>query len=150
MSIESVMPSGPLSSPSPPGLQSFPASGSFPMSWFFASGGQSIGTSASVLPMNIQSWFPLGWTDLISLQSKRLSRVFSNTTAQKHQFFGTQICNPVLLTIVIMLYITSHDFFYDWKFVLFIPFTPFILFNHLSVLPPSNHQSVLCIYKLAF
>ena len=67
-------------------LQSFPASGSFPMSWFFASGGQSIGVSASasVLPMNIQDWLPLGWTGWISLQSKGLSRVFSNTTVQKH------------------------------------------------------------------
>ena len=67
-------------------LQSFPASGSFPMSPFFASDGQSIGvsTSASVLPMNIQDWFPLGWTGWISLQSKELSRVFSNTTVQRH------------------------------------------------------------------
>ena len=74
-------------------LQSFSASGSFPMSQFFASGGQSIGVSASasVLPMNIQDWFPLGQTDWISLQSKGLSRVFSNTTVQKHQFFGTQL-----------------------------------------------------------
>ena len=67
-------------------LQSFPASGSFPMSQFFISGSQSIGVSAlaSVLPMNIQDWFPLGWTGLISLQSKGLSRVFSKTTVQKH------------------------------------------------------------------
>ena len=74
-------------------LQSFPASGSFPMSQVFASGGQSIGISASksVLPMNIQDWFPLGWTCWISLQSKGLSRVFSNITVQKHQFFGTQL-----------------------------------------------------------
>jgi len=74
-------------------LISFPASGSFPMSQFFASGGQSIAVSASasVLPMNIQDWFPLGWTGLISLQSKGLSRVFSNTTVQKCQFFGTQL-----------------------------------------------------------
>ena len=74
-------------------LQSFPASGSFPMSQLFPSGGQSIGVSASssVLPMNSQDWFPLGLTALISLQSKRLSRVFSNTTVQKHQFFGTQL-----------------------------------------------------------
>ena len=73
-------------------LQSFPASGSFQMSQLFASGGQSIGVSAStsVLPMNIQDWFPLGWTDWISLLSKGLSRVFSNTTVQKHQFFSTQ------------------------------------------------------------
>ena len=74
-------------------LQSFPASGSFPMSQFFASGGQTIGASilASVLPINIQDWSPLGWTGWISLQSKGLSRVFSNTTVQKHQFFGAQL-----------------------------------------------------------
>ena len=74
-------------------LQSFPASGSFQMSQLFTSGGQSIGVSASlsVLPMNIQDWFPLGWTGWLSLQSKGLSRVFSNTTVQKHQFFGTQL-----------------------------------------------------------
>ena len=73
-------------------LQSFPASGSFPMSQFFASGGQSIGVSASasVLPMNIQDWFTLGWTGWISFQSKGLWRVFSNTTVQKHQFFSAQ------------------------------------------------------------
>ena len=72
--------------------QSFPASGSFLVSQFFTSGGQSIGVSAStsVLPMNIQDWFLLRWTGWISLQSKGLSRVFSNTTVQKHQFFGTQ------------------------------------------------------------
>ena len=74
-------------------LQSFPAAGSFQMSQFFTSGGQSIGVSASasVLPMNIQDWFPLGLTAWISLLSKGLSRVFSNTTVQKHQFFGTQL-----------------------------------------------------------
>ena len=74
-------------------FQSFPVSGSFPMSRFFTSGGQIIGvlTSASILPMNIQVWFPLGWTGWISLQSKGLSRVFSNTTVQKHQFFSTQL-----------------------------------------------------------
>ena len=68
--------------------QSFPASGSFQMSQLFTSGGQSIGVSASVFPMNTQDWSPLGWTGWISLQSKGLSRVFSNTTVQKHQFFG--------------------------------------------------------------
>ena len=74
-------------------LQSFPASGYFPVSWLFTSGGQNIGTStsASILPMSIQDWFPLGLTGLISLQSKGLSRVFSNTTVQKHQFFGIQL-----------------------------------------------------------
>ena len=80
--------------------QSFPASGSFPMSQLFTSGGQSIGVSASasVLPMNIQDWFPLEWTGLISLQSKGLWRVFSNTTAQKCQFFGTQLFYSPTLT----------------------------------------------------
>ena len=74
-------------------LQSFPESGSFPMSQVFASSGQSTGASASasVLPMNIQDWFPLGQTGLIFLQSKGLSRVFSNTTVQKHQFLDTQL-----------------------------------------------------------
>ena len=98
MSIESVMPSNrlilchPLLLFSYP-LQSFPASGSFQVSQLFASGSQSIRVSAStsVLPMNIQDWFPLGWIGLISLQSKGLSRVFSNTTVQKHQFFGAQL-----------------------------------------------------------
>ena len=79
--------------PFSPHLQSFPASGSFPMSQFFTWGGQSIivSASASVLPMNTQGWSPLGWTGWISLQSKGLSRVFSNTTVQKHQFFGAQL-----------------------------------------------------------
>ena len=74
-------------------LQSFPASESFHMSQFFVSGGPSIGVSASasVLPMNIQDWSPLGWTGWISLQSKGLSRVFPTTTVQKHQVFGTQL-----------------------------------------------------------
>ena len=73
--------------------QSFPGSGSFPMSQLFPSGGQSIGVSAStsVLPMNTQDWSPLGWTGWISLQSKGLSRVFPNTTVQKHQVFCTQL-----------------------------------------------------------
>ena len=74
-------------------LQSFPESRSFPMSQFFKSGSQRIGVSASpsVLPMNIQDWFPLGWTGWISLKSKGLSRLFSNATVQKHQFFGAQL-----------------------------------------------------------
>ena len=95
MPIKSVMPSSHLIlchpllllTPNPP------ASGSFPMSQLFARGGQSIGVSASasVLPMNTKNWSPLGWTGWISLQSKVLSRVFSNTTVQKHQFFGAQL-----------------------------------------------------------
>ena len=74
-------------------LQSFPASGSFQMSQFFTSGGRNIGVSASasVLPMNTQDWFPLGWTNWTFLQSKGLSRVFSNTTVQKHPFFSAQL-----------------------------------------------------------
>ena len=88
-------------------LQSFPASGSFPRSQFFASGGQRIraSASASVLPMNIQGWFPLGLTGLISLLSKGLSRVFSNTMVWKHQFFGAQ---PVLC----QTFTSVHDY---WK-----------------------------------
>ena len=94
-SIESLMPSNHLILCHPLVLcpQSFLASGSFPMSWLFTWGGQSIGVSASasVLPMNIYNWFPLGWTGWISLQSKGLSNLFSNTTVQKHQFFGAQV-----------------------------------------------------------
>ena len=98
---DAIQPSHPLSFPSlafsvvpsSSRLQSFPASGSFPMNQLFASGGQSIGVSASasVLLINTQCWSPLGWTGWISLQSKGLSRVFSNTTVQKHQFFSTQL-----------------------------------------------------------
>ena len=87
--------------------QSFPASGSFPMSQLFISDGQSTGVSASasVLPMNTQDWSPLGWTGWISLQSKGLSRVFSNTTVQNNQFFSTQLFySPTLISI--------HDY---WK-----------------------------------
>ena len=78
-------------------LQSFPASRAFPVSQFFTSGGQSIGVSASVsvLPVNIQDWLPLRWTGWISLQSKGLSRVFYNTTVQKHQFFGAQLSTSI-------------------------------------------------------
>ena len=106
-------------------LHSFPASGSFQMSQFFPSGGQSIGVSASasVLSMNIQDWFPLGWTCLISLLSKktlkrlvwspccprRLSRVFSNTIVQKHQFFGAQLFYSSTLTSI-------HDYWENHSF----------------------------------
>ena len=88
-----IQPSHPLSSLSPPALNLTQQQGFFQISQFFASGSQSFGVSASasVLPMNIQDWFPLGWTGWIPLQSKGLSRVFSNTTLQKHQFFGTQL-----------------------------------------------------------
>ena len=88
---DAIQPSHPLSPPSSC-LQSFPASGFSPMSQLFTSGGQSTGVSASAsaLPMNIQDWFPLGLTALMFLLSKGLSRVFSSTTLQKHQFFGAQ------------------------------------------------------------
>ena len=91
--------------------QSFPALGSFPVSWPFASGGQSIRASASgsVLPVNIQGWFPLGLTGLISLLSKGLSRVFSSTTIQKHHFFGTQPSYGPALT-------SGHDYCKDRSF----------------------------------
>ena len=90
-------------------LQSFPTSGSFPMSQFFASGGQSIGVSASasVLPMYIQDWFPLGWTGWVSLLSKGLSRVFSNTIVQKHQFFKLSL---LYLSYPYMTTGKSHSF----------------------------------------
>ena len=107
MSIESVMPSNHLILCHPLLLPSvFPASGSFPVSQLFTSGGQSIGASASasVLPVNIQGWFPLGLTGWISLQSKGLSRVFSSTTVQKHQFFVAQTSlwsNSHLLTWIL-------------------------------------------------
>ena len=99
---DAIQPSHPLSSPSPPAFnlsfffffffQSFLVSGSFQMSWFFTLGGQSIEVSAStsVLPVNIQDWSPLEWIGWLSFQTKGLSRVFSNTTVQKHQFFGAQ------------------------------------------------------------
>ena len=93
-------------------LQPFPASGSFPTSQFFTSSGHSIGVSASasVLPMNTQDWFPLGLSGLIFLQYKWLSRVFSNTTVQKHQFFGAQLSST---------YLSSN-----WKFVTLTTFIP--------------------------
>ena len=88
---DAIEPSHPLLPPFSSCLQSFSASGSFPVSRLFTSGSQSIGALASILPMNIKDWLPLGLTGLISLQSKGLSRVFSNTTVQKHSFFGTQL-----------------------------------------------------------
>ena len=109
--------------------QSLPASGSFPMSQLFAWGGQSIGVSASasVLPMNIQDWLPLGWTGWTSLQSKGFSRVFSNTIAQKHQFFGAHCLHSPTLTSI-------HD---HWKTVAltrwtFVGKVMSLLFNMLS------------------
>ena len=106
---DAIQPSPPLLSPSPPD-SNLPASGSFLMRQFFASGGQSSGDwlQASVLQMNIHDWFPLGWTGWISLQSKGLLRAFSNSTVQKHQFFGAQLYSPTLTSI--------HDY---WKNISF-------------------------------
>ena len=110
-------------------LQSFPASGSFPVSQFFASGGPRIRASASAsgLPMNIQDWFPLGWTGLISLLSKGLSRVFSNTTVWKHQFFSTQ---PSLWSnsqecVSFTFLICRHNDIYRTQLILFPLFSAF-------------------------
>ena len=122
-------------------LQSFPASGFFIMSWLFTSGGQRIGALASEsgLPMNIQDWFPLGLTGLISLQSKGLSRVFSNTTVQKHQFLVLSLLYGPTLTYI-------HDYWKNqvltrWTFV---GKVMSLLFNMLSrfviaFLPRSKH-----------
>ena len=103
MSIESVMPSTHSASiiPFSSCLQSIPASGSFPISWLFPSGDQSIGASASVLPMSIQDWFPLGWTGWTSLQSKGLSRVLQHhnskaLTLQHSAFFMVQLSKPYM------------------------------------------------------
>ena len=115
-------------------LQSFPESGSFPVSQFFLSGGQSIGASASasVLPVNIQGWFPLGLTGLISLQSKGLSRVFSNTIVQKHQFFGAQFSlwfnSPYMTYNIHTWLLKNHSF--DYK--TFVGKVMSLLFNMLS------------------
>ena len=105
-------------------LQSFPASGSFPMSQFFISGSQSVevSASASILAMTILDWFPLGLTHLITLQTKGLSRVFSNTTVQKHQFFDSFLYTPTLISI--------HDYWKIHRFDLLAVMS--LLFNTLS------------------
>ena len=102
--------------PFSPCPQPLPASGSFPMSQLFPWGGQSIGVSASasVLPMNTQDWSPLGWTGWTSLQSKGLSRVFSNTTVQKHFSALSFLHSPTLTSILIVYTISGHSFF--WTF----------------------------------
>ena len=120
--------------------QSFPASGSFPVSQFFASDDQSIGASASVLPINLQDCFPLGLTDLNSLLSKGLSRVFSNTTVQKHQFYG----NSAFFMVQIL-----HPYMTTWKTIAltrqtFVGKVMSLLFNMLSRLVhsfPSKEQA---------
>ena len=113
-------------------LQSFPASGSLPMSQFFTSGGQSIrvSASASVLPMNIQDWFPLGWTGWISLQSKGHSRVFPNITVQKHQFFDFSFFF-LFLKKIFNSYMRSQT----WTPLTFIFLNFTITYSFFSVLP---------------
>ena len=125
-------------------LQSFPASGSFPMSQFFTSGGQSIrvSASASLHPTNIHDWFPLGWTGWIFLQSKGLSRVFSNTTVQKHQF----LCSAFFIVQLSHPYMTTGKTIAltKWTFVCKVMS---LLFNKLSrlvitFLPRSKHPLI--------
>ena len=108
--------------------QSFPVSGSFPVSQLFASGGQSIRASASVLPVNIQGWFPLGLTGLISLLYKGLSRVFSSTAVWKHQLFSTQPC----------LWYNSHIHSWLWKY------------HSFAYMDLANIRSILFIVKFSF
>ena len=119
-------------------LQSFPASRSFPMSQFFTSGGQSFGVSAStsVLPMNIQDWFPLELTGWVSLQYKGLSRVFSNTTVQKHQFFSAQIYSPTLTSI--------HDYWKNHSQVVSL-FLNMLSRLVIAFLPRSKHLLISCL-----
>jgi len=117
---DAIQPSHPVSSSSPPAPNPSQHQGLLHLkSQLFSWGGQSIGVSAlaSVLPMNIQDWFTLGWTGWISLQSKRLSRVFSNTTVQKHQFFSTQLSlyaigEILFIGILIYCHPTFHVFFF--------------------------------------
>ena len=120
-------------------LQSFPASESFPMSQFFTSGGKTFGASASasVLPMIIQDWFPLGWTGLISLLFRRLSRVFSDPTVWKHQFFGSQLS----------LWSKSHT--HTWLLTLFHQYTSFkiLVFKNRSFLVKRKKGKV-CAYSI--
>ena len=132
-------------------LQSFPASGSFPMTRFFISGGLSIGVSASISvpPVKIQDWFPLGLTGWISLQSKGLSRVFSNTTVQKHQFFVLSFLYSPTVTFI-------HDY---WKITAltrrtFVGKVMSLLFNILSTvviafLPRSKHYLISWLQSLS-
>ena len=153
MSIESVMNPTISSSVVPFSScpQSFPASGPFQMSQLFASGGQSIGVSAStsVLPMNTQDWSPLGWTDWISLQSRGLTRVFSNTTVQRHQFFFRK---RILLHSAFFVVQLSHPYMTTGKttaltWQTFVDEVLSLLFNMLSrlvitFLPRSKFSSV--------
>ena len=125
-------------------LQSSPASGSFPVNQFFASGGQSIGVSASasILPMNIQDWFPLGLTGWISLQSKGLSRVFSNPTVRKHQFFGVQLpCTTIFNRWVVFLFFTHIQTCHCYTDIEYI----FLVYNWLryTVIDTNKGQDIM-------
>ena len=115
---DAIQPFHPLSIPFSSHLQSFPASGSFQMSQLFALGGQSFGVSAStlVLPVNTQDWSPLGWTGWISLQSKGLSRVFSNTAVQTHQFFGSATFSLLFLGNFLIVLVCWE---FSWKVIEF-------------------------------
>ena len=131
-------------------LQSFPASGSFPISHFFTSGGQSIGVSASasVLPMNVHYWFPLGWTGWISWQSKGLSRVFSNTTVQKInssalRFFYSQLSHPYMTTGKTTA-LTRQTFVSEVLSLLFNTMSRFVI----AFLPRSRHLLFSWLYYL--
>ena len=125
---DAMQPSHPLSSLSSQ-LQSFLASGSFPRSQFVSSGGQGsqFSASASVLPMNVQDWFPLGWTGWTSLQSKGFSRVFPNTTVQKHQFFGVQL----IIVQLSYIYVTTGKTIALTRWT-FVGIVMLLLFNVLS------------------
>ena len=138
--------------------QSFPASGSFPVSQFFASGGQSIGASASasVLPVNIQDWFPLGLTGLISLQSKGLSLVFFNTTVQKHQWLvPCQIHNLQNFPFILWVFFSFFGGFLCCAETFYIDVFPLIYFCPYSFAfdeDSKNHHQHLCqeVYHLSF
>ena len=127
-------------------LQSFPTSGSFPISEFFTLGRQCIGASASasVLPMNIQDWFPLGWTGRISLQSKGLSRVFSNTTVQKHQFFGIQLSFRISQDLNIHFLASVANFHLSEKLLLFLVWQDL---TSLKILMEQPWQKLLWIHQ---
>ena len=132
---DAIQPSHPLSSPCPPAFNLSQHQGLFLMSWLFASGGQSIGASASasVLPINIQYWFPLGLTGFISLLSKGLSRVFSRSTIRRHQFFSTQ--HSALSSALTAV----HD---NWKSHRLRLYRPFVSIKNLTIL---NFQNIILL-----
>ena len=141
MSIELVMPSNHLIlwAPFSSYLQSFPGSESFQMSQFFASTGQSIGVSASasVLPMNIQDWFPLGWTSW-DHSFRMVSKVFSNTTVQKHQFFSAQLSSQYIPIIYYLVILLVMDKTRSWLFGGNLLFFSFLLLGHGQTLEKTH------------